>query len=56
MIYEEDWSFLSEVYGPSTLSKIGPGNAIKEIVHGHVGKIRDKAALLIDERARELTQ
>jgi len=32
-IFDEDWEFLVEAYGPGSPSKIGAGPAIRKLVH-----------------------
>jgi len=40
MIFDEDWEFLTQAFGAGSSKPIGPGNAIKTLVHGYVSKIK----------------
>jgi len=48
MVFDEDWEFLSQVFGQGSSKPIGPGNAIKTLIHGYVLKIRARQE--IEER------
>lgn len=36
MIYNEDWDWLERAYGGQTAANLGPGVAIRQLVHGRV--------------------
>lgn len=50
-IYDEDWEFLFDRYGPGGLQAIGVGPVIREIVHRKVKEIRAKEQDRLDEAA-----
>lgn len=39
-VYDEDWEFLHESYGPGTESRLGVSGAIREVVHQKVLVLR----------------
>jgi hypothetical protein len=49
LIFDDDWDYLTQVYGPGSESAIGVGPAIRQIVHTWVGALRAKAQRVIDE-------
>lgn len=51
-VYDEDWEFLVAVYTASTGAISGPSQAIREIIHSQVGKIRAKSEEAIDAHRR----
>lgn len=44
MLFDEDWDFLEQNYGPNSQSGIGVSAAIAAIVHAKVRALRAKAA------------
>jgi hypothetical protein len=48
-INEDDWEFLTENFGKHTANPIGPGPAIRAIVHSKVKGLRAKIIGAIDE-------
>lgn len=51
ILYDEDWELLSEVYGPDSESKIGPGAAVREIVRRKCREIRQRVVELRERRS-----
>lgn len=55
LLRDDDWSFLTEHFGPDSPSKVGVGTAVREIVHRKVIELRarmDKATNeVLGERA-----
>ena len=50
MFYDEDWKFLSEMYGPKGInSNVSISEAVKTIVHLKVTALRAKIDRKIDE-------
>lgn len=43
MIYDEDWEFINDHYGPRGPNPVGISAAIKTILHSHISKLRAKA-------------
>jgi hypothetical protein len=41
-LYDEDWEYLAEAFGPNSESKLGPGPTIQKIVHVYVQKLKDR--------------
>lgn len=35
-VFDEDWDFLLDAYGPGTESRLGTSGAIREIIHAKV--------------------
>lgn len=50
-ILDEDWAWLEKAYGPTSESKLGPGPAIRYIVHKFVASQRAQEQALLDKRA-----
>lgn len=50
LIFDEDWNWLDDNYGPNSPSRMGVGVAIRKIVHYHVKQIRQKAQEAADAR------
>ncbi len=50
-IYDEDWDFLVENFGRHTAGALGPGPAIRNIVHAKVKALRAKQISRLDELA-----
>jgi hypothetical protein len=48
-INEDDWEFLTENFGKHTSNPIGPGPAIRAIVHSKVKGLRSKMIEAIDQ-------
>lgn len=53
IIFDEDWEWLNATYGQGTESTLGVSNAIREIVHATILRIKDKANAIIDERRQQ---
>ena len=49
-VYDEDWEFLTEHFGPDSPSKMGVGPSIRNIVHIYVKRLRAKQQELIDQK------
>lgn len=49
MIYDEDWDWLVQVYGPRGLQPIGVSTVIRETIHQKVGAMRAKQAQRLDQ-------
>lgn len=43
MIFDEDWEFLNQEYGSDSENKLGPGFAIKQIIHAKVLQLKAAA-------------
>lgn len=56
MIYDDDWEYLMQQYGPTSEKRIGAGNAIRELVHRAVGHLRAAEQQLRDARASARAQ
>lgn len=52
LIFDEDWAFLIEHYGPSSPSPIGVGVAVRKIIHAKVGALRVMHAELMDKESK----
>jgi hypothetical protein len=39
-LYEEDWLFLCEHYGPDSPTKYGPGAVVRELLHARIKAIK----------------
>jgi len=48
MLFEEDWEFLSENYGPGGAKPIGVSDAIRKIVHAKVNGLKARATAAFD--------
>ena len=55
MIYDEDWEFLEQNYGPSSASRLGAGIAVREWLHKRVLELRAKQNERLDARASVLS-
>lgn len=49
MIFQEDWEFLDEFFGPYSPSRFGIGRAIQEHVHAWVTKLKARQQQAIEE-------
>ena len=49
-ILDEDWAWLEKAYGASSESKLGPGPAIRYIVHKFVLSQKAQEQALLDKR------
>jgi hypothetical protein len=47
-ILDEDWEWLEKAYGATSESKLGPGPAIRYIVHQFVKAQKAKEQVLVD--------
>jgi hypothetical protein len=52
MIFDEDWQWLDLAFGKYSRSRLGPGVAIRQIVHRHVRQLRQ----VEDQRVQAQTQ
>ncbi len=43
MIFDEDWEFIREHYGPGSQSGLGISPTIQNIIHAYVRRLRAKA-------------
>lgn len=50
LIYDEDWSFLQEKFGPNSASRYGTGPAIRDYIHKRVLELKAKEIELRDQR------
>lgn len=50
-IIDEDWEWLEKAYGPTSESRLGPGPAIRFIVHKFVTSQRAQEQQILDKRA-----
>ncbi len=49
MIFDEDWEFLNQEYGSDSENKLGPGFAIKQIIHAKVLQLKAAANAKYDQ-------
>lgn len=47
-VFDEDWDFLFEHFGPHSTSRFGVANAIREMVHTQVRRFKAKEIQLAD--------
>jgi hypothetical protein len=52
MIFDEDWEFIDQYYGPRSDSRLGTGTAIRNLIHRAVVHLKSEAQRLADHRAR----
>lgn len=50
-VFDEDWEYLTMVFGGESDSKVGVGPAIRTMVHATVGNLRARAQAQIDQQA-----
>jgi hypothetical protein len=43
LVYDEDWEYLSAMFGPGAVKPVGISPAIRAIIHAYVGKLRQRA-------------
>lgn len=48
LVYDEDWEWLMEHFGPMSGRPFGVGPSIREIVHKHVNGLRTRVQERID--------
>lgn len=51
LIYDEDWKFLEENYGPHSENRIGVSASIRALVHRRVLQLKSQATEAADARA-----
>lgn len=51
LVFDEDWEWLEANYGRGSPSRIGPGVAVRKLVHAHIRLLRQKVQDLADARA-----
>lgn len=49
-IFDEDWQWIEEHYGPKSESKIGISQFIRSLVHKFVSNMRDREVTEIDRK------
>lgn len=52
LVYDEDWQYLLDEYGPYSASKLGVSPAIRSIVHYYVKRLRAKTEEALNEMAQ----
>jgi len=52
-VYDEDWEFLHQAYGPGTITRLGVSGAIREIIHVKVVSMKGKLEQTYDRLHRE---
>lgn len=51
LIYDQDWEWLLQNFGAESAHPYGVGPAIRDIIHKHVGALRQRALSLAEETA-----
>lgn len=51
VIYDEDWAFLEENFGPGTDANLSPGVAAREIIHKRVMFLRERQNTALSQAA-----
>ena len=49
MIRDDDWEFLNMAYGPGSRSKMGISNALRELIHTSVMRMRARVEARLDQ-------
>ena len=44
LVYDEDWDFLRDAYGPGSAKPVGISPAIRTIVHAFVQRLRQRSS------------
>jgi len=53
-IFDEDWDFLMQEFGPDSSARIGAGTAIRTIVHHHVIAMKARANAEFDKIRQDM--
>lgn len=53
LVYDEDWEFLDQHYGPGSAKPLGISRAIREIIHQRVLGLKAKQVSALDKMADE---
>jgi hypothetical protein len=48
LVYDEDWDFLRDAYGPGSAKPVGISPAIRTIIHAFCQRLRQREADLVE--------
>lgn len=51
LVYDEDWEFLKQVYGPQGENPIGISPAIRALIHTFVNRLKARTEQVLDASA-----
>lgn len=56
LIYDEDWEYLSRRYGQNSISRVGIGAMIRNMIHLHVKALREREDSKAEDLRRQMQQ